>query len=314
MKRRNELLLLLTALIWGVAFVAQSEGGDTIGPFSFNCIRSFIGGLALLPVIKLLDKLGLSQKPKDKEKRKTLFLGGCFCGVFLFIASSLQQLGIYMGTEAGKAGFLTACYIILVPILGIFLKKKCGINVWVGVFLTLIGLYLLCMNGSFSMRASDLLVLACALFFSFQILVVDHYSPLVDGVRMSCIQFFVVGILSLVPMTVSEIKPLSGNLGNWLGGFGNGAAWIALLYAGVLSCGVAYTLQIVGQKNVDPAIASLLFSFESVFSVLAGWIILKEALSIRALIGCGIIFIAVIIAQLPEDKLPLVKTKKGMLK
>jgi len=301
MKKRNEILLLLTSLIWGIAFVAQSEGGDAVGPFSYNCIRSFIGGVTLFPVIKLLDYLKLSRKPQNTEEKTNLFKGGIYCGIALFLASSLQQVGINLGTEAGKAGFLTACYIVLVPVLGIFLKKKCGINVWIGVFLTLIGLYLLCMNGSFSIKLSDGLVLVCALVFSIHILVIDHFSPIVDGVRMSCIQFFVCGILSIIPMIVVDMKPISGGFVSWIGSFGNPTAWIAILYGGVMSCGGAYTLQIVGQQNVDPAIASLLLSFESVFSVIAGWIILGEALSIRALVGCAIIFLAVMLAQLPSS-------------
>lgn len=177
MKKRNELLLVLTALIWGIAFVAQSEGGDAVGSFTFNCTRSLIGGIALLPAIKLLDRLGLCKKPQTKEEKKTLLIGGISCGTILCIATNLQQVGINSGTAAGKAGFLTACYIVLVPILGIFLKKKCGLNVWISVVLTLAGLYLLCIEGPFRLQLSDTLVLMCALVFSMHILVVDHFSP-----------------------------------------------------------------------------------------------------------------------------------------
>lgn len=175
---RNSLLLVLTALIWGVAFVAQSTGGDAVGPFSFNGIRSLIGSAVLVPVIFLLDKMGLgSKKPQTKEEKKTLITGGICCGTALFLASSAQQLGITMGTASGKAGFLTACYILLVPILGLFLKKKCGWNIWVGMLITIGGLYLLCMNGSLTFQNSDLMVLLCAFLFAVHILIVDYFPP-----------------------------------------------------------------------------------------------------------------------------------------
>lgn len=295
---RNQLLLILTALIWGVAFVAQSEGGDAVGAYSFNCIRSLIGAAVLVPVIFLLDKLGLtSRKPQTKEDKRVLWTGGICCGIVLCLASNLQQLGINFGTAAGKAGFLTACYIVLVPILGIFLKKKCTWNVWIGVALTVVGLYMLCINGSFSLQLSDILVLLCAFVFSLHILVIDHFSPLVDGVRMSCIQFLVSGLLSAIPMIFVELRP--AGLSAWAGSFVSVGAWIAILYAGVCSCGIAYTLQIIGQQNVNPTIASLLMSLESVFSVLAGWVILHQKLSTKELMGCLFIFIAVVMAQLP---------------
>ena len=300
MKKRNELLLVLTALIWGIAFVAQSEGGDAVGSFSFNSIRSIVGGVALLPAIKLLDRLGLCKKPQSREEKRTLLTGGVNCGIILCVASNLQQLGINLGTAAGKAGFLTACYIVLVPILGMFLKKKCGLNVWISVVLTLTGLYLLCIEGPFKLQLSDALVLLCALVFSMHILVVDHFSPLVDGVRMSCIQFFVAGILSAVPMIITEMRPFQGGFIAWLAPFGNAQAWISILYAGIMSCGIAYTLQIVGQQGVEPTIASLLMSLESVFSVLAGWLILHETMSVKSYIGCIVIFAAVILSQMPQ--------------
>lgn len=295
---RNQILLILTALIWGVAFVAQSEGGDAVGAYSFNCVRSLIGSAVLLPVLLLLDKLGLtSRKPESREEKKVLLTGGICCGVVLCLASNLQQLGINYGTPAGKAGFLTACYIVLVPILGIFLKKKCPWNVWIGVLLTVIGLYMLCINGEFRLQLSDILVLLCAFVFSLHILVIDHFSPLVDGVRMSCIQFLVSGLLSAIPMFFVEIR--SSGISAWAGSFVSVGAWIAILYAGVCSCGIAYTLQIIGQQNVNPTIASLLMSLESVFSVLAGWLILHQKLSTKELLGCLFIFIAVVMAQLP---------------
>ena len=299
--RRNSMILALTAFIWGISFVAQSEGGDALGPYTFNCVRSFIGALFLVIIILITDKLGLTKKPENKESQRILLKGGILCGIILCISTNLQQMGIYMGTPSGKAGFLTACYILLVPILGIFLKKKCGLNVWIGVLIALIGLYLLCINGKLYIQMSDLLVMICAVCFSVHILVIDRFSPLVDGLRMSCIQFFTVGIITSIPMFFVDIKG-SETFSVWLNGFGTWDAWIPLLYAGIFSCGIAYTLQIIGQKGVNPTIASLIMSLESVFSVLAGWIILNEKLSFRELTGCLLIFIAVILAQLPVGK------------
>lgn len=300
LKKRNTFLLVLTAFIWGIAFVAQSEGGDKIGAYSFNCIRSIIGSLFLIIVISILDKVGITKKPDNKKSQKTLLLGGVSCGFFLCIATNLQQMALYLGAPVGKAGFLTACYILLVPILGIFLKKKCGINVWIGVVFTLIGLYLLCINDSFSIKLYDILLMLCAFCFSIHILVIDYFSPKVDGLRMSCIQFMVCGILTSIPMFFIDIIP---DVSLWLSGFTTLDAWIPILYAGILSCGVAYTLQIVGQKGINPTVASLIMSLESVFSVLAGWVLLQQKLSTKELIGCLLIFIAVVLAQLPNKSL-----------
>lgn len=301
---RNFLLLVLTAFIWGIAFVAQSAGGEAAGPYTFNCIRSFIGSLVLLPVIAFLDHLKLTKhKPNTKHEKKTLLIGGISCGIILGIASNLQQLGLYFGSSAGKAGFLTACYILLVPILGLFLKKKCGWHIWISVAITLIGLYLLCMKDTFSLQFSDTLLLLCAFVFAIHILVIDHFSPLVDGVRMSCIQFFVAGLLSAIPMLFIEMEHSIQGILKWIPALTTLTAWIPLLYAGIFSCGVAYTLQIIGQQGVNPTIASLLLSLESVFSVIAGWIILNETMGKRELSGCVLIFLAVILAQLPMEKL-----------
>ena len=299
---RNSCLLVLTALIWGIAFVAQTTGGDTVGAFSFNCIRSLIGGIVLIPVIHVLDTK-TDKKPKTAAEKKTLLTGGIACGCVMFIASSFQQLGINLGTEAGKAGFLTACYILLVPILGLFLKKKCGWNIWIGVVLTLAGLYLLCMNGTtgFSLRFSDGLVIICAVCFSLHILLVDHFSPLVDGVRLSSIQFIISGLIGLIPTFFVDMHHSLSGFYAWLPALQSWNAWIPILYAGVMSCGVAYTLQIIGQNGLNPTIASLLMSLESVFSVLAGWIILGQKLTAREILGCVIIFAAIVLAQLPVN-------------
>lgn len=306
MKSKNlshSLLLLLTAFIWGIAFVAQSSGGDAIGPYSFNCLRSLLGSLVLIPVIKILDKAGFSsKKPVTKEDKKNLLIGSLCCGLCLSLASNLQQLGLYLGASAGKAGFLTACYILLVPILGLFFKKKCGPNVWIGVALALVGLYLLCMKGSFSFNLADSLVLLCALIFSCHILIIDHFSPIVDGVRMSCLQFLVCGIVTAFPMFFFEMGHSISGINAWLPSLMTMNAWIPLLYGGIMSCGIAYTLQIVGQEGINPTIASLLMSFESVFAVIAGWLILGEKMGIRELSGCALIFAAVILAQIPTKR------------
>lgn len=295
-KRRNSLILALTSFIWGISFVAQSEGGDAIGPYSFNCVRSIIGSLFLIFIISITDRFGITKKPKDKKAQKTLLTGGVLCGIVLCIATNLQQMGIYLGTSSGKAGFLTACYILLVPILGLFFKKKCGINVWIAVAISLVGLYLLCIDGAFRLQFSDTLVILCALCFSIHILVIDHFSPMVDGLRMSCIQFMITGLLTAIPMFMTEFK---SGVQVWFSAFCTWDAWIPLLYAGIFSCGIAYTLQIIGQKGVNPTIASLIMSLESVFSVLAGWVILHEKLSAKELTGCVLIFGAVILSQLP---------------
>lgn len=299
---RKSCLLVLTALIWGIAFVAQTTGGDTVGAFSFNCIRSLIGGIVLIPVIHVLDTK-TDKKPKTAAEKKTLLTGGIACGCVMFVASSFQQLGISLGTEAGKAGFLTACYILLVPILGLFLKKKCGWNIWVGVVLTLAGLYLLCMNGmtGFSLRFSDGLVIICAVCFSLHILLVDHFSPLVDGVRLSSIQFIISGLIGLIPTFFVDMHHSLSGFYAWLPALQSWNAWIPILYAGVMSCGVGYTLQIIGQNGLNPTIASLLMSLESVFSVLAGWIIIGQKLTPREILGCVIIFVAIVLAQIPVN-------------
>ncbi|MBO5207988.1 MAG: DMT family transporter [Lachnospiraceae bacterium] len=305
---RQSCLLFLTALIWGVAFVAQSAGMDYVGPFTFNAVRSLIGGIVLIPCIWILDrwkkKSGEAQTEVDGQKfreqstkvesdraKRDLIIGGTSCGVLLFIASNFQQFGIQY-TTVGKAGFVTALYIVIVPILGIFLHRKAGAKIWLGVTLALCGLYLLCMQGNFSLQKGDFLVLLCAFSFSFHILVVDYFSPKADGVKMSCIQFLVCGILSAICMFLFETPQISLVL----------AAWLPILYAGVMSCGVAYTLQIVGQKGMNPTIASLILSMESVVSVLAGWIILHETLSAKELMGCVLMFAAIILAQLPDRK------------
>ena len=292
MKIKNGIMLVLTAFIWGTAFVAQSVGMDYLGPFTFNGVRSLIGGAALLPCIWLFQKgKGKATEKPSRGARKELIAGGIACGLLLFAASSLQQIGIQY-TTAGKAGFITAFYIVIVPVLGIFLHKKISGKVWGAVAIALAGLYFLCITEKFAVGQGDILIFLCALVFSIHILVIDYFSPKVDGVKMSCIQFFVCGIVSLPPMFFTETPKIGAIV----------EGWAPLLYAGVLSCGVAYTLQIIGQKNVNPAVASLILSLESCFSVLAGWMVLGEKLSMRESVGCVLMFGAIILAQLPDRK------------
>lgn len=287
---KSSLILLLTATIWGVAFVAQSVGMEYIGPFTFNAIRCVLGGLVLIPVILVLKKKKeTGAENQEKEDKKTLWAGGIACGVILCIASNLQQFGI-MEASVGKSGFFTALYIVMIPVIGIFIGKRPGIKLWFCVALAVVGMYLLCMkDGSFTIERADIMLLLCALAFSFHILVVDYFSPKVDGVKMSCIQFFVCGVLSAVGMLFTETPDIPNIQ----------AAWLPLLYAGLLSCGVGYTLQIVGQKGINPVIASLIMSLESVISALAGWVILGQVLSPKEILGCVLMFVAIIITQIP---------------
>ncbi len=304
-KWKNIILLLLAAFIWGVAFVAQSVGMDYVEPFTFNGIRCLLGGVVLMPCIYFFDRFK-SQKEKEEiqQNRKSLWFAGIICGIILFVATNAQQIGLQY-TSAGKAGFITALYIVIVPIMGLFLKKKCGWNVWVSVFIALAGFYLLSINEGFSLEKGDFYVLICALVFPFHIWVVNHYAPIVDGVRLSCLQFLVCGILSVICMFLFETPKIDAIF----------SAWAPILYAGILSCAVAYTLQIIGQRDFNPTIASLLMSFESVFSVLAGWIILGEALSRREMIGCVLIFAGVILAQIPfgEKKQISIQEQENMV-
>ena len=312
MKLKNALLLALTAFIWGTAFVAQSVGMDYIGPFTFNGIRSFIGALTLVPCIliqkgicgrdkraaqstSIIERISGSEKVSENTidmhngNIKELIVGGLFCGILLFAATSLQQAGIKY-TSAGKAGFITACYIVIVPLIGLFMKKTSGWKIWAAVVLALAGLYCLCITDGFSVGKGDVLILLCAIGFSAHIMVIDYFSPRVNGIALSCIQFLVCAVVSLPFMFSLEHPEMAAIL----------SAWLPILYAGVLSCGVAYTLQIIGQRNVNPTIASLILSLESCFSVLAGWVILHESLSIKESAGCVLMFAAIILAQLPS--------------
>lgn len=291
----GSILLIITAMIWGSAFVVQSVGMDFVEPFTFNSIRMILGGIILLPVIfirKSIDQHKNVYIKPDKTERKFLIKSGIVCGVILFVSSCLQQIGLDMGTTSGKAGFITAFYILLVPLCGLFLKKKIRPIVWACIIAALIGLYLLCIKDGFSIALGDLFVLLCSFGYTAHILVIDKYSPLTDCVKLSCIQFFVAGIVGLVFMFIFEEPNIKSIL----------SAWPLILYAGGLSCGVAYTFQIIAQKHVQPTLASLIMSLESVFAVLAGIIFLKEVPSIKEFIGCLIMFAAIIVAQLPDKQ------------
>ncbi len=296
---RSSILLAITAIIWGVAFVAQTSGGDAVGPFSFNAVRFIIGSAVLLPVIFVLDKTGHSgRRPVTKKDRKILWTAGLLVGLALFFAANAQQLGIYLGAQVSKAGFLTALYILLVPILGLFVKKKCGWNIWIGVGISLVGMYFLCIKDGFGFQLMDLFLIASAFLFSIQILLIDYFSPMTDPVRLSSIEFLVCGALSFIPAFIFDL-PKQGGFNPWLSAFGTWDAWIPILYAGVFSSGIAYTLQVVAQPGLNPTVASLIMSFEAVFGTLAGWLILKQTLTAREIIGCVLMFIAIVIAQIP---------------
>ena len=291
-------ILLLTALIWGSAFVAQSVGMEHVGPFTFNAIRSLIaaGAIGIFAALRGAVTRIRGVAPKEsaetvRRKRKMLLLGGLVCGSALFLASSLQQCGILYTTVA-KSGFLTSLYIIEVPIAGIFLKKKVGIPVWISVGIALVGMYLLCMDGSFVLSTGDLLVFLCSLAFTLQILAVDHFAEFVDPVKLSMMQFLVTGVFSVFGM-LYEMPSLDGIL----------KASPSILYAAIFSSGVAYTLQIVGQKMVRPAEASILMSFEAVFALLSGAVILSEIPTAREWIGAALMFGAILLSEIPFEKL-----------
>ena len=308
-KLRNTFFLFLTAMIWGAAFVAQSVSMDYIGPFTFICLRSVIGGLFLIPVIIVLD--GIRKKSQNESadvvnsenilhieteekqrlswKNKQLIEGGIVCGIFLFFANCFQQTGIQY-TTVGKAGFITTFYIIIVPLIGLFFKKYCGILTWISVVIALAGLYFLCITQKLTIQRGDALILCCSVLYAGQILAIDHYNPFVDGVKMSCIQFLTGGILGAVFMLLFENPSIAMIL----------SAAGPILYTGIMSTGVGYTLQIVGQKGLNPTVAALILSLESVFSALSGYVFLHQVLTTRELIGCALMFIAIVLAQLPD--------------
>lgn len=292
------LLLVLTAAIWGSGFVAQIEG-NAFGPFTFSCIRCFIAAGFLALIFKILDIFGKSpRRPHNREERLLHWKAGFFCGLALCTAMNLQQLGMFLGTSAGKSGFLTACYIVLVPIVSLFIGKKTSIKTWLCVVITTFGLYLLCIKDDFSLELSDGVSLLCALAFSIHILVIDKFVNRVDPIRVSAIQFLTIGVLTAPLMIVFDMKFPVMEFSTIAAALVNPRAIAGLCFAAFCSSGIAYTLQIVAQDKVKPTIASLTMSLESVFAVLAGWAILGEKLSAREICGCAIMMVAIVFAQI----------------
>ena len=289
---RSSLLLLLATLIWGTAFIAQSVGMDLIGPFTFQAVRCGLAMIFLIPLTFIFEwkKCSVAESVK-RWKNPTLWKSGIICGGALFIAQSLQQVGLVY-TDAGKAGFITAMYIVLVPVLGLLFKRKPPKAAVFSVFLAVIGLYLLSCLGVSQVNIGDILLMGCALAFAVQITCIDRLAGSLDGLRLNCIQATVVTALSLPCMFLTETVVPTNIL----------ACWLPLCYAGILSMGVAYSLQIIGQKDLEPTTASLIMSMESVIAALAGWLILKEVMTGVELLGCGLVFAAVIISQLPEKQ------------
>lgn len=292
---RQNVFPMLAALIWGTAFVAQSVGADYVEPFTFNTARSAVAFLFLLVLCIVFRKLRKeecsSQDMDQSDSRRDLVFGGICCGAALTIASFFQQKGLET-TTSGKAGFITALYIVIVPILGIFLKKRAPKIIWISVLLAVAGLYCLCITEDFTITSGDFYILLCALFFSVHILVIDYFTQKVNGVELSCAQFFVAAVLSSVGMVLNESPALE-------------AIWICIgpiLYVGIFSSGVAYTLQILAQKDSNPTVVSLLLSLESVFATLAGALILHDQMSGKEYFGCVLMLVAVVLAQLPEKK------------
>lgn len=292
------LMLLVGSMIWGSAFVAQSSGMDYVGPFTFNGIRFLIGAAAIGLVTLCMHlyrraKGLLPEKTPEQKRADRLYSikGGIIAGIAVFIPSSLQQIGL-VEASPGKSGFITAMYIVAVPLLSLFLGKKLGLNVWISIAVAVAGLYFLCVTEEFSITRSDTITLISVFFWAVQILVIDHYAPRMDCFFLSFMEFLVAGLLSLVPMFLLEepnMEAISGCAGS-------------LLYVGIMSCGVAYTLQPLGQKRTPPTLAAILMSLESVFAVLTGYIVLHDALSRRELIGCLLMFAAVLLAQFPLKK------------
>ncbi|MBQ4037561.1 MAG: DMT family transporter [Clostridia bacterium] len=295
-KLKGNLLLLFTAVVWGASFIAQSKGVEQVSPVAFIGIRSLLGSAVLLPVILFLDR---RRKKKGREVmgwNKPLWLGGILCGLFLCAATTLQTMGM-VETSPGKAGFITALYMVIIPLCQIFRGRKPSSAVLVSVLLAVGGMYLMCIGGSFTLNRGDLLIFACAFFFAGHILVIDHFSPMVDGIKLSCVQFFVCGLINTCWMLLFEEVTLGPIL----------QSWMSIGYAGVFSCGVAYTLQIVGQKYTDPTSASIIMSLESVFATLftvlcvaLGWDLTGGQLTLKELCGCALMFGAILLVQLPD--------------
>ena len=283
-------LLVLAAVIWGASFVAQRVGNETVGPLTFISLRSLLASTALLPLVFF--RIYKLRKQGNSQAVRPLIKGGLLCGLMLTFASSLQQIGM-VTTSAGKAGFLTGLYMLMVPIVSLILfKKKVSPAVWIGVILALVGMYLLCVKEDFTITMGDFYVFLCAVCYTGHILCIDHFAPKVDGVLLSCAQFYVCGFLTLIPTLFIEQPTLSAIH----------SVWMPIAYSGIGSGSIAFTLQIIGQKHVQPTLASLLMSLESVFSAIFGWLLLNEHLSDKELLGCILVFGAVLLAQIPSKK------------
>ena len=280
-----QLLLMLTAFIWGSAFVAQSEGTAYIGPWTFNCLRCVLGSLALLLALPLLNKLSGNNEKINKETIK----GGACAGLILTFGMYFQQYGIAY-TTVGKAGFLSSLYIVFVPLLAVFIKKKINISIWLAVALSILGLYFLSFSEVEGFAIGDIYILICAVIFAIQILCIDYFAQRVNTIHLALFQFMFVAIFSFLPMIIIE-KPLIANIKS---------ALIPIMYAGILSTGVAYTLQVVSQKELEPSLASIIMSLEAVFAALSGWLFLNQMMSSREIIGACLVFGAVLVAQLPD--------------
>ncbi len=283
---KSDLILLVTALIWGLAFVAQRMGMEHIGPFTFNAIRFAMGAIVLLPFLFLMKGEKKERKQPAPGDRDLLMRGGLIAGIVLFMGSSFQQYGIVY-TTAGNAGFITSLYVIFTPILGLFVGQRPGIKVWIGAFIATIGLYLLSVTGSFNISTGDLLVLISAFFYAIHVLVIGWLSPKFNSIKIALLQFFAVAVMSFVASYISEIMIWEQIR----------KAAIPILYAGIFSTGLAFTLQIIGQRKTIPSHAAILLSFEAVFAVLGGWVILNESSTLRQIIGCVLMFVGIIIAQ-----------------
>lgn len=297
-KLKGNAILLLTSVIWGISFIAQSKGVELVSPLMFNGVRSILGGLVLIPVILFLDWSKKKKGIKVQKFDKTLVVSGLVCGAFLCAASTLQTAGMVY-TSPGKSGFITALYMVIIPIIGLFCGKKTRPVIWLSVLLAVLGLYLMCITSSLTINFGDVLTFICAFLFAGHILFIDRYSPKVDGVKLACTQFFVCGTIDIILVFLFEepnFVPLKD-------------CTLAIAYSGIMSCGVAYTLQIIGQKYTDPTSASILMSLESVFATLTtvilvalGWELTGGSLSIREILGCVLMFGAIILVQLPEKR------------
>ncbi len=284
---KSNILLFITAIIWGFAFVAQRAGMEFVGPYTFNAIRFALGALSLIPLMVLIKKSKLDDKKNETFKNNYFIYGGIVAGIILFLGSTFQQTGVVY-TTAGKAGFITGLYVIFVPLFGIFLKNKTSAVTWIGAIIGVSGLYLLSVTESFSMGLGDLLVLVSGLFWAIHVLLIGKISPKTDPIRLAFLQFIICSLLSLIAALISETSTIN-NIYD---------ASIPILYAGIGSVGIAYTLQIVAQREANPANAAIIMSLEAVFAVIGGWLVLNETIPVRGLIGCALMLTGMIVSQL----------------